>query len=305
MLKPLLIAATVFTAVMLIGGAVLYIKSRRVRLLQARLDGDQLSHTAASTPVSPGVSWLVRWIQHIGRSYTPGEPSPTLREWLARAGYYAPQTAAVYLGTKIILLLLGLSVAAIFIVPLSAAAGVKAVMIASCGGVLFFLPNLYVQHKLSKRTTQIRQHLPDATDLLDICVSTGQGLDSAWNCVADEIRRVSPVLADEMSLTNLEMHLGANRAVAMRHMAQRTGAVELQSLVSILVQSQRFGTSVSEALRSFANMMREARSNRASEAAEKLAIKLIFPLVVFIFPAILIVSAGPAAIKIAQLFGGD
>lgn len=300
-----LVSGLIFVAVMFTGGAVLIVRAHRLRLLQARLSGVHTSEHTTGAQVAHGNSWLVGLLQHIGLAYTPGEPSPSLREWLGRAGYYAPQTASVYMGVKIIMFLVGLSAIALMVVPLDVSIPIKIVAIGSGAGIFFFLPNFYVQQKLKKRTAEVRQFLPDATDLLDICVSTGMGLDTAWNTVAEEIRRVSSVLADEMALTNLEMHLGANRAVAMRHMALRTGAVELQSLVSILVQSQRFGTSVSEALRSFATMMREARSNRASEAAEKLAIKLIFPLVVFIFPAILIVAAGPAGIKIAQLFGGD
>src|SRR5581483_2241142 len=105
---------------------------------------------------------------------------------------------------------------------------------------------------------------------------------------------VSPVLADEMALTNLEIHLGAARADAMRAMASRTGAEELSSLVAILVQSERFGTSIIEALRIFAMSMRENRSMHSQEEAEKMAVKLIFPMVLFIFPAMLMVLAGPA-----------
>jgi tight adherence protein C len=108
-----------------------------------------------------------------------------------------------------------------------------------------------------------------------------------------------------MALTNLEIHLGSPRGTAMRNMAERTGVDELSSLVAVLIQSERFGTSISEAMRSFASGMRETRSQKAEEMAEKTAVKLLFPMVVFVFPAILIVAAGPAALKIAAILGTE
>ena len=148
------------------------------------------------------------------------------------------------------------------------------------------------------RRDEIRQYLPDAVDLLEICVSSGIGLDMAWNMVANEVHHVSPVLATAMDLSNLEIHLGASRTDAMRNMATRTGADQLSSLAAILVQSERFGTSVASALREFAASMREERRMLAEEGAEKMAVKLIIPMVLFIFPAIILVTIGPAAINI-------
>jgi tight adherence protein C len=169
--------------------------------------------------------------------------------------------------------------------------------------LFFFLPNLYIARRLGQRRLEVKRHMPDAIDLLEICVSSGMGLDQAWNSVGDEIRIVSPVLADEMALANLELQLGATRAEALRHMADRTGAEEFSSLVAMLVQSERFGTSISEALSVFAKTMRETRSQRAEESAEKMAVKLLFPLVLCIFPVMLIVMAGPAVLTIMDIMG--
>ena len=113
---------------------------------------------------------------------------------------------------------------------------------------------------------------------------------------------MSAPLADEMALTNLELHLGGSRAVAMRHMAKRTGVDDITSFVAVLVQSERFGTSIGEAVRTFAESMREERSLRAQEAAEKMAVKLLIPLVLFIFPALFAVLVGPAGIQIVHTF---
>jgi tight adherence protein C len=175
---------------------------------------------------------------------------------------------------------------------------VKVFVVLTAGAVFYFAPNYLVWLRRQSRTAEVRRHLPDGVDLLEICVSAGMGLDMAWNSVAEEIRGLSTVLADEMALTNLEMHLGAPRADAMRHMAERTGAEELSSLVALLVQSDRFGTKISDTLRTFAQTMREERGLKAQETAEKMAVKLLFPLVLFIFPAVLIVIVGPAAIAL-------
>jgi tight adherence protein C len=159
--------------------------------------------------------------------------------------------------------------------------------------------------KLARRREEIRRHLPQAVDLLEICVSSGLGLDMAWSVVSEEIRQVSPILANAMSLTNFEMNLGASRVDAMRHMAERTGATELSSLATILIQTERFGTSIAETLKIFANSMREARTYTAEESAEKMTVKLIFPMALFIFPAVLVIVAGPALITLfgSKMFG--
>jgi tight adherence protein C len=136
---------------------------------------------------------------------------------------------------------------------------------------------------------------------MEICVSAGMGMDMAWNLVGDEIRPVCADLADEMALVNLEMHLGSPRADAMRNMADRSGADEIASLATVLVQTEKFGTSVGDALRTFAASMRDERTYRVEEKAEKTAVKLLFPMVLCIFPAVLIVVAGPAVITLIKM----
>jgi tight adherence protein C len=164
--------------------------------------------------------------------------------------------------------------------------------------LFFFLPNVVIVYQLRKRREDIRRHLPEAVDLLEICVSSGIGLDMAWQMVSEEIQHVSTVLAQAMSLTNFEVNLGASRVEAMQHMAARTGVDELTSLAAILMQTERFGTSIADTLHIFADSMREERSCVAQESAEKMAVKLIFPMVLFIFPAIIVTVAGPAVIAL-------
>ena len=234
----------------------------------------------------------------------PEGTTPRLREELACAGYHSRNASLIYIGAKVTLFLIGLGALVPLVMPLNMPLAGRLSLIACGATALFFVPNMLVSARRRKRSLEVRHNLPDALDLLEICVSSGMGLDMAWNAVTDEIRRVSTILADEMSLANLQIHLGASRAVAMRQMASRTGADELSSLVAILVQSERFGTSVAEALKTFAKSMREQRSQRAEEAAEKMAVKLLFPMVLFIFPAVLIVAVGPSGIQLARVMFG-
>jgi tight adherence protein C len=124
------------------------------------------------------------------------------------------------------------------------------------------------------------------------------GLEMAWNMVSNEIRDVGPTLADEMALVNLEVHLGAPRVEAMRHMADRTDAQEVVSLTTMIVQTERFGTSIADALLTTAATLREERSLKAQEVAERMPVKLLLPMTLFIFPALLVVLVGPAAIRL-------
>jgi len=248
---------------------------------------------------------LMFTVQRTGEIVSKGKTSRPLREKLAAAGYHSPSASAVYLGSKVILFGTGVLVFSALFFQLRDSIGWPTVLmiVALASGVLFFVPDLAVGIARDRRRENIRRHLPDAVDLLEICVSAGLGLDQAWNSVAEEIRRVSPTLADEMELTNLEISLGASRAVAMRHMSERTGAEDISSLVALLVQSERFGASIVDALRTFATTMRETWSQRAEESAERMAVKMLFPMVLFIFPALLIVMVGPAVLGFIQAMG--
>jgi tight adherence protein C len=309
--EQILIPLLAALAAMLIGGAILLARWSRRIPLQERLRklghtgsagagvmpyAGRNSHLPNATPDSDSDSDRTsRWqdiLAFIGRLTSgSGGTSFSLLQELSQAGYHNDNAAARYLGAKFLLMTVG--VIAVLTVPVSARMQVRMLFAGIVGGMHFFIPNLYITSRRMARRNEIRRHLPDAIDLLEICASSGMGLDMAWNSVAEEVRSVSPILADEMALTNLEMHLGAPRAVAMRHMAKRTGADELSSLVAVLVQSERFGTSIRDALRTYAASMRETRSQYAQEAAEKMAVKLIFPMVAFIFPAVVMVMAGP------------
>lgn len=284
------------TSVIAIGGSLILNRWARRQPLEQRLaeiTGIKLEpRKANSTGLLAGV------VQNVGAKVASSGGSASLREQLTQAGYHGPDAAFIYMGAKILLLLAGLVGAGAFILPLDISLTNQIIAIGLIAATLFMIPNLVVAAKRQARSNEIRRHLPDAIDLLEICASAGMGLDQAWNSVADEVRSVSPTLADEMALTNLEIHLGATRTDAMRHMAARTGADELASLVAMLLQAERFGTSIAEGLQTYAAFMRETRSQRAQEQAEKMAIKLIFPMVIAIFPAVVMLMAGPAFIQL-------
>ncbi len=292
-----------FIGVTSIGTAVVLARYGKKSALENRL-----GTLAAQTPdvnaldPSPGLHGV---LHRVGRVVSHKGPSPTLRSTMAQAGYHSFLAAEIYLGAKIILFVVGLTVLSLPVMSLALPLSVRLLLILTAATGLSFIPNLIVSLRRRIRCEEIHRALPEAIDLLEICVTAGMGLDMAWNAVTDEIRRVSVVLADEMTLMNLEIHLGTSRAEALHAMARRTNADELSSLAGVLAQAQQFGTSVSDALRTFATSMREVRSQRAQEAAEKLAVKLLLPMIVFIFPTVLIVTMGPAVIKLVTLLGGQ
>jgi len=164
----------------------------------------------------------------------------------------------------------------------------------------FFLPNMGLWCIIKGRQDAMVKALPDALDLMVVCVESGLGLDMTFKRVGDEIRPVCKDLSDEFYLANLEVRAGKSRSEAFKNMAIRTGVPELHNLMTILIQTARFGTSIAKALRVHADAMRIKRRQLAEEQAAKSTVKLIFPLVLFIFPAIFVVLIGPGAIRIIQ-----
>lgn len=293
----ILIPALAFLAVIFIGTAIITGRSARKERIRDRLEEQVQVGRSAETGQPGRLSGL---LHRIGRSASGDQQSSTLRQRLAVAGYHNQAAPAVFLGAKLTLLTLGFVVLLAVLFPMSLSLTTKMFFVILGAAILFFAPDIVLSASAKKRRLDITHHLPDAVDLLEICVCSGMGLEMAWNLVAAEVRKVSSNLADEMALADLEIHLGGSRVDAMRHMADRTKVDGLRSLAAVLVQSERFGTSIADALRSFAAGTRERRSSDAEEAAEKMAVKLLLPMVLFVFPAILIVTAGPAALQMAD-----
>jgi tight adherence protein C len=162
------------------------------------------------------------------------------------------------------------------------------------------LPDIWLKGRIERRKRNIQHALPDAMDLAVVSVEAGLGLDQALMRVGDEIRVAHPDLADELRLRNLEVNMGRSRSDAFRNLAARTGVEDLKALVAILIQTDRFGTSIGQALRTFSDSLRIKRRQRAEEQAAKLAIKMVVPMVVFIFPGVFVVVLGPAFLAIIR-----
>ncbi|HEV2294156.1 MAG TPA: type II secretion system F family protein [Tepidisphaeraceae bacterium] len=298
----MLIPSLAFLAVVGVGGAVLVVRSARQRTLHERIHGTSYGGyggggTAVASSAYSGAR-LVRAMEQVGRAVSTEQAPSGLREKLTQAGYVSINAPTIYVGAQLLLVVVALAIAAPLVLTLDLSLLIRGCIAFFVVAVLALMPNLVVSAQQRKRRAEVQRHLPDAVDLLEICVSAGMGLDMAWNSVAEELRGVSQTVADEMSLTTLEMQLGATRADALRHMAERTGVDDISSLVATLVQSEKFGTSVSQALRTYAESMRTERSQRAEEAAEKLMVKLLFPMLLFIFPVLFIVILGPAGIQL-------
>jgi tight adherence protein C len=291
----------VFIAIIAIGASILMLHehSKKVRR-SAKLLEEHVAEESIETKKPQKITFL-QFIEKIGNYVSHGYSTTTLVEQLIRAGYLGRSAPAIYAGIKMLLFAAGVIATALILIPIDIYIITKIMLIFLGGVLLFFVPNIIILMQFKKRRDRISQYLPEAIDLLEICVSSGIGLDMAWNIVADEIQSVSPVLANSMALSNFEIHLGVSRVEAMRHMATRTGVDEISSLAAMLVQSERFGTSIGTTLQIFATSIREEHYANAQENAEKMAVKLIVPMVLFIFPAVLITVVGPAAITIAKV----
>jgi tight adherence protein C len=166
-----------------------------------------------------------------------------------------------------------------------------------------YLPHIWLHLHTSRRKEKICEGFPDTLDLLVVCVEAGMGLDAAINRVAEEMRMVNRVISDELQMLNLELRAGKPRMDALRGLAFRTDLDDVKSLVTLLIQADRFGTSVAQALRIHADSMRTKRYQKAEEKAAQLPVKLLLPLIFCIFPSLFIAILGPAAIQIKKIRG--
>lgn len=223
-----------------------------------------------------------------------------LKKSLIQAGIYNEKAPAIYFGLK-----LGLTVALpVLGIPFLFGRGWPPIVLL---GIFFglmvlgyFIPTLILSHLVETRQRKIKESLPDALDLLVVCVEAGQGLNAALKRVSDDLALSSPILARELSMVNLEIGAGLEREVALRNLAERTGVDDVASLTSMLIQADRFGTSLAQSLKVQSETLRTTRRQRLEELAAKTPVKLVFPLLLFIFPALMVVIIGPAAIRIME-----
>jgi len=215
---------------------------------------------------------------------------------LAHAGFRGEAAGSVFLGLKFIGLLVGLFIGGGTLLSVSGITQKTLFSVVICTGGLFYLPEIVLYIISTHRKQAIFLGLPDALDLLVVCVEAGLGLDQAMRRVADEMKTAYRVISEEFSLANFQLQMGRPRSEVLHELGLRTGVSDLRGLAAVLIQADKFGSSIAQALRVQSDSMRIRRRQLAEEKAAKTAVKLLFPLVIFIFPGIFVVLVGPAAI---------
>jgi tight adherence protein C len=234
----------------------------------------------------------------VGKVVSPGTVSSRSQLMMLRAGFRRPDVIMAVNGTKIILPIILMLV--VVITGVYRWNPVSVLALAALAGYL--IPETWLLWRIQARQNRLRHAIPDGLDLMVICVEAGLGLDHALVRVSQELERTHPELTEELQLVNAEMRLGKSRTDALREFARRTGLDDIKALVGMLVQTERFGTSVAQSLRVFSDDLRLKRRQRAEEAAAKISVKMVPVLIFFIFPALMVVILGPAAITIMRQF---
>lgn len=296
----LLLTFVVFFAIM---GTVAYLGLRLwVRPKEAieRVAGVNLEGRREETPVHPSLAF--RDMLHRIGAVLPASPRDVtvMQKRLIRAGMRGPNAIKVLYGCKVVFgvtlpLLMTILVAGSDADPSNK---VMAVLAAAAAG--FFGPNQYVKSRAAKRQHQIRRGLPNALDLLVVCVESGLGLDQAILQVAKDLEHAHPEISEEFALVNLELKAGKRRVEALRNLTERTNVDELKKLVAVLIQADRFGTGIAQSLRGHADFMRVQARQQAEEKAAKLGVKLVFPIFFCILPSLFVVTVGPVAVRIVR-----
>ncbi|HUG26548.1 type II secretion system F family protein [Piscinibacter sp.] len=265
-----------------------------------------------SGPVATATTSTERWIGRMAHATRPfaklsapeeGYETSALRRRFVNAGIRNAASPAAFFGAKTVLAigLPMLTFAGLTLVQ-TTVKGNSLLMWLLCAAALgYYLPNLVLSHLVKIRQREIFENFPDALDLMTVCVEAGLGTEAALTRVADDMVHKSAALSDELRLVNLELRAGAPRDRALRNLAIRTGVEEVDGFVSMIIQAERFGTSIAQSLRVHADMLRTRRRQRAEEAAAKIALKLLFPLIFFIFPSLMLVLMGPAMIQIYRV----
>lgn len=253
-----------------------------------------------------------RWLQQLSTLLRPmsrlsapeqGFEKSSIRMRFMHAGIRSPSAPTAFFGAKSVLAL-GLPLvgaAALSVLGLAPRGQNLPLVLLTLAGLGYYLPNLVLWKAVKRRQREIFESFPDALDLMTVCVEAGLGTEAAMVRVSDDLLLKSPALAEELRLVHLELRAGADRDRALRNLGLRTGVEEVDGFVSMISQAERFGTSIAASLRVHADMLRTVRRQRAEEAAAKIALKLLFPLIFCIFPALMVVLMGPAMIQIYRV----
>ena len=305
---PLLVAVSTFLAVVLVSSAAyLYMNSREaLQAWRRRADGipqdKESAGTGAGEQMKAQFQAMLEWFAKMNQPSNIEETRAARRQ-LITAGYRSAKAPVFFAGAKLFLaatmtVLIGLVPVKFLGFPTFSKLIFYYVLAAAFG---YYAPIIWLKRAIAERKDALQRAIPDALDLMVVCVEAGLGLDQAIARVGEEVKRTHPVLSDELNLLAMELRTGMSRQEALRNFANRTDMEEVSHLVAMLVQTDRFGTSIGQALRVHADAMRTTRRLKAEELAAKLPVKLLFPLIFFIFPSMFIVLIGPACIKIVRV----
>jgi tight adherence protein C len=305
---PVLVSISAFLAmVLLFAGLFQYFRqSAKSRDLSEKVRASGDNRYALNKEKSSFKALISNFLSLLGKYLVPEDSADytRTRSKFLKAGLRKTNVVALFWGIKF---LLALSFPVCFLLfritllkPISAHTNLFICLLLAFLGL--YLPDIWLFMRTSRRKDKILKGLPDALDLLVVCVETGMGLDAAINRVAEEIKLSHKILSDELKLMNLEIMAGKSREDALRDFATRTGLEDINSLVTLLIQTDRFGTSAAQALRVYSDSVRTKRCQRAEEIAAKLPVKLMLPLILLIFPSLFVAILGPAAIRVFQIF---
>jgi len=288
----LLLLAFVFGSA-LVGAAAMMLMPARAGVIDQRVEELTFAGRDAEVEEKPRMQSLVAMLKRVGER-APKSPKEmgNLRLRLVQAGYRRDEALTVFFGARV-----ATALGLFFLFSTNLV--IKANLLVALGGLGlgYILPGMVLARLAKKRSHRIRLSLADMLDLLVVSVEAGLGLDQALSRVGTELAFAYPELADELRLINLELRAGKPRSEALRNLADRTGVDDLSSIVTMLIQTDKFGTSIAQSLRVASETLRTKRRQRAEEAAAKTGVKMVFPLVLCIFPSIWVVTIGPAAIR--------
>jgi tight adherence protein C len=302
MSNPVFVSLCVFLMMMLacswLGYRFLYKPGQLLKQLgPAVITGDQ--QRILDDVSEPQGSTVVTVLKQIGARVPSSDLElASLRKTLLQAGIRSENAAPVFFGLRIVGAVILLIGAVTFEARLPNNQSLRIMLVLSSAMAGWVLPKFFLGKKVKKRQEILRLSLPDALDMLVVSVEAGLGLDQAIQHVARELVTSHPQLSEELTLVTLEMRAGKRRSDALRHFAERTGEDEIRKLIAILVQNDRFGTSMGESLRAHSDYLRTRRRQEAEERAAKVGVKLVFPIFFFIMPSMVIVTAGPGLLHV-------
>lgn len=291
MLLPLIIILT-FMALVLAVMSIYWMFARPASTMNARLDS--IDPSLALVENNPMTVMAERVAEPLNRIIPISAiEALKIQKQLLQAGYRSPEAATAFRAIQVTLLvaLPSLVLTAGFMFNWSVASLAISAMIAAALG--FYLPRYVLRKKIKGRQQRITWGLADAMDLMVVAVEAGLGLNAALNRVGDELKTLHPDMHSEIDLVNLEIRVGRSREEALRNLAERTGVEDIRSFVALLIQADRYGSSIAKAVRVFADSLRTKRRQRAEQISQKAALKLLFPLTCFLFPVIILVVLGP------------